>query len=103
MARLNGAANGRVLCPTCKIPMVYMSEAERVGGETRITRYYVCPACKRRIIDEKIIVNRNGDKIILKVIDYRIDARPAVSQARKQAGRTRRRQATITQARGPRA
>ena len=101
MAGFNGA-DGRVLCPTCKIPMVYMSEAERVGGETRITRYYICPACKRKIVDEKIIVTRNGDKIVLKVIDYRIDARPAVAQVRQQASRARRRQAAIIQARKPR-
>jgi uncharacterized protein YbaR (Trm112 family) len=55
MAKIN---NGEdiVLCPKCKVPMVYLMEAEKSGSEKRITRYYKCPVCGTKIITEKLIV-----------------------------------------------
>ncbi|MEB3787665.1 MAG: phage terminase large subunit family protein [Desulfurococcales archaeon] len=55
--------NGRqVLCPRCRIPMEYMFETERYSdGSRRLVRYYRCPACGTKVIDEQAIVsNHNG-------------------------------------------
>ena len=50
-----------VLCPNCKVPMVYVQEVERVGNERRIVRYYKCPACGAKIMDEVLkIIRVNG-------------------------------------------
>ncbi len=52
-ARTNGSI---VLCPRCKVPMIYTMEAEKSGAERRITRYYKCPVCGTKIIVEKLVV-----------------------------------------------
>ncbi len=52
-ARTNGKV---VLCPKCKVPMIYTMEAEKSGTERRITRYYKCPVCGTKIIVEKLVV-----------------------------------------------
>ncbi|MCE4598823.1 MAG: hypothetical protein F7C81_01320 [Desulfurococcales archaeon] len=50
-------SNGRMLCPVCKIPMDYAMETEKnSNGERRITRYYLCPACGTRVIDEQLLI-----------------------------------------------
>lgn len=55
-----------VLCPRCKAPMAYIQEIERVGDERRITRYYKCPACGTKILDEVIRIYRvNGSVVIM--------------------------------------
>lgn len=55
-----------VLCPRCKAPMAYIQEIERVGDERRITRYYKCPACGTKILDEVIRIHRvNGSVVIM--------------------------------------
>jgi transcriptional regulator NrdR family protein len=57
---------GVKLCPICKTPMVYIQETERAGDERRIVRYYKCPACGTRVIDEVLKVRRvNGSIVIL--------------------------------------
>ncbi len=48
--------NKVVLCPRCKVPMVYMIESEKSGSERRITRYYRCPVCGTKIIAERFLV-----------------------------------------------
>ncbi len=50
--------NGRniVICPKCKVPMIYLMEAEKSGSERRITRYYKCPVCGTKIVVERLIV-----------------------------------------------
>jgi len=62
----NGYAT--ILCPRCKVPMDYLSETEKsISGNrrvTKITRYYKCPVCGRRILDEVLII-RNGENSII--------------------------------------
>ena len=65
------AVNGRVLCPQCKVATLYTSETERKNSSyTRIIRYYKCPACWGRIIDEEVIVTSNGSLIEVRVKIY---------------------------------
>ncbi len=53
--------NGKpMLCPRCKVPMVYMMEVEKLGNERRLTRYYRCPACGTRVIVERLLVRYEG-------------------------------------------
>ncbi|MCE4608129.1 MAG: hypothetical protein F7B61_04125 [Caldisphaeraceae archaeon] len=58
-----------ILCPRCKVPMDYLSETEKsISGNrrvTKITRYYKCPVCGRRILDEVLTIKNNGDGIII--------------------------------------
>ena len=56
---------GARLCPICKTPMAYIQETERMGEERRILRYYKCPACGARVIDEVLRIRKvNGSVII---------------------------------------
>jgi len=54
-------------CPRCRVPMTYVQEVERSGSERRIVRYYRCPVCGLRLLDEVMrIVRVNGSvKIII--------------------------------------
>ncbi len=54
--------DSQVLCPRCRIPMEYMFETERYSdGSRRLMRYYRCPACGTKVIDEQAVVsNHNG-------------------------------------------
>ncbi|AFZ70276.1 hypothetical protein Calag_0512 [Caldisphaera lagunensis DSM 15908] len=58
-----------ILCPRCKVPMDYLSETEKTsnnnGRSTKITRYYRCPVCGRRIIDEVLIIKDNNTDITI--------------------------------------
>jgi len=55
-------ANGRVvLCPYCKVPMEYHSEVERTGERRRVSRYYRCPVCGAKIVDDVFEVRRAPD------------------------------------------
>jgi Zn-finger nucleic acid-binding protein len=55
------------LCPRCKIPMVYVQEVEKSGSERRVVRYYKCPLCGLKLLDEVMkIIRVNGSvKIII--------------------------------------
>jgi uncharacterized protein YbaR (Trm112 family) len=58
-----------ILCPRCKVPMDYLSETEKEsnsnGKSIKITRYYKCPVCGRRIIDETLIIRDDGTNTII--------------------------------------
>lgn len=80
--------NGVVLCPRCKIPMDYVMEAEKVGGERRLTRYYQCPACRTKILDERITVKANTKYILITILDYSLNgSRPIISTPRDRVRR----------------
>jgi len=54
------------ICPICKTPMAYIQESEAIGGEKRLTRYYKCPACGAKIVDEVLrVVRVNGEVRII--------------------------------------
>jgi len=79
-----------ILCPRCKVVMEYLIEVEKLAsGERRVTRYYRCPVCGTKIIDEKyairpengmirIISLTNGEKrvIMARPAQRRRPARP---------------------------
>ncbi|GAB6147723.1 TFIIB-type zinc ribbon-containing protein [Stetteria hydrogenophila] len=70
----------QVLCPRCGIPMDYVMESEIVGSEKRLIRYHQCPACRAKLLDEKIVIRANGSKIIVVVDDYTTSGfRPIIS------------------------
>jgi DNA-directed RNA polymerase subunit RPC12/RpoP len=51
-------------CPKCGALMAYLVEKEKNGkGEIRITRYYRCPVCGTKVIDERILVKPVDGKI----------------------------------------
>ena len=59
------AENGPV-CPKCGVPMVYLIEKEKNSkGEVRITRFYRCPVCGTKIIDEKLILRPVDGRILV--------------------------------------
>ena len=60
-------ANGEVLCPKCRIPTSYVSETEKSNGTARVVRYYKCPACWGKLLDEEVTVNRIGDRIEVRI------------------------------------
>lgn len=55
-----------VLCPKCKVGMDYMSEVEK-GDEVRISRFYRCPVCGFRVLDERIVVRHSSEVVVLEV------------------------------------
>ncbi len=55
--------NGKMLCPRCKIPMYYTSETVRDSRGVYITRYYLCPACRAKLVDERITITKSGDSV----------------------------------------
>ncbi|MEM1758671.1 MAG: hypothetical protein QXJ65_04720 [Acidilobaceae archaeon] len=56
----------RVLCPRCKVDMDYISETVKSNsGIKQLFRYYRCPACSYRLLDEKLSVNVNGESLII--------------------------------------
>lgn len=80
--------NEAVLCPRCKIPMDYVMEAEKVGGERRLTRYYQCPACRTKILDERITIKSNTKYLIITILDYSSNgSRPIISTPREKIRR----------------
>ena len=68
--------NGHVLCPRCKIPMYYGSEKVRDSNGVRITRYYQCPACKSKLVDERIEVKEGGERLTLL---FRLDGKTLIT------------------------
>ncbi|MCE4603476.1 MAG: hypothetical protein F7B20_00725 [Aeropyrum sp.] len=48
--------NGSVVCPRCKIPMYYAGETVKESGRHTATRFYVCPACRLKLVDERIVI-----------------------------------------------
>ena len=80
--------NEAVLCPRCKIPMDYVMEAEKVGAERRLTRYYQCPACRTKILDERITIKSNTKYLIVTILDYSSNgSRPIISTPRERIRR----------------
>ena len=71
--------NGRVLFPRCRIPMEYMSVTEKDSRGARILRYYKCPACHTRVVDERIEVRREGGSVKLVIVS---DGKTIISVAR---------------------
>ena len=53
-----------ILCLRCKTSMDYMSEVER-GGEVRVSRFYRCPVCGFRVLDERVTIRRSEDGLVL--------------------------------------
>ena len=70
-----------VLCPHCKIAMEYVTETERLGGVVRITRYYRCPACGTKLLDQKVTVKRDAGAILVSVTSYD-GKKPVIAVAR---------------------
>jgi len=65
---LAGLSEEALLCARCRIPLALGSETEkRANGETVIYRYYVCPACNSKILDEKISIKRTGETIEVRI------------------------------------
>lgn len=60
--------DGLILCPRCKIPMEYVSVTEKSSSGAKILRYYRCPACHTRLIDERIDVVRVDGGYRVKVV-----------------------------------
>lgn len=58
-----------VMCPKCKVPMDYLSETEKTsnnsGKTIKITRFYKCPVCGRRVIDEVLTIKDDGINTII--------------------------------------
>ncbi len=81
-----------VLCPRCRIPMDYVSESERMGNERRITRYYVCPACRTKVLDERIVVRSDTTSVLVMAYDYAGNGRrPVISSSPPRPKQQRRR------------
>jgi len=53
-----------VLCPRCKTSMDYVSEVER-GDVVRVSRFYRCPACGFRALDERATIRRGDDGVVV--------------------------------------
>ncbi|BAA79598.2 hypothetical protein APE_0628.1 [Aeropyrum pernix K1] len=85
--------NGSVVCPRCRIPMYYASETVKEGGRHRITRFYVCPSCKLKLVDERIVVIPSSSTVEVEVAgDRKTIYRQHVDRPRRQArGRAVRR------------
>ncbi len=82
-------SSGRLLCPVCRIPMDYAMETEKnSNGERRITRYYKCPACGSRIIDEQLLVKTEGSMVKVLVLS---NGKPTI--VRRALGNTGKRRA----------
>ncbi|MEB3816970.1 MAG: hypothetical protein LRS46_03410 [Desulfurococcales archaeon] len=78
-----------VLCPRCHVPMSYIQESERRGVERRIERYYRCPICGLKIVDEILRVIKINGSIRLVVEKY-VDG-PKTSNGRTRRPPSRRR------------
>ncbi len=53
-------------CPICKVPMMYLMEKEKKSsGEIRITRFYRCPVCGTKIIDERLLLKPVNGSIVV--------------------------------------
>ena len=68
--------NGKLLCPRCKVPMLYASERVRDSRGTRITRYYLCPACRSKLVDERMEVAEAGGMVEVRVT---VDGRTVIA------------------------
>ncbi|MCX8165334.1 MAG: hypothetical protein RMI00_00615 [Sulfolobales archaeon] len=58
----------KALCPRCKTEMTLISEIERSNGVRHINRYYRCPACTLRLMDESYRITEDGERLLLRVI-----------------------------------
>ncbi len=85
----------RVVCPYCKVPMEYYMEVEKLGGTRRITRYYRCPVCSAKLIDEVLEVSYMEDRVVVRILSNgvrRLVGGPRYRQSRRpQARRIARR------------
>jgi C4-type Zn-finger protein len=73
--------------------MVMGSETEkRANGETVIYRYYLCPACNYRLLDEKIMIRRTGELLEIRI---EVNGGPSLALSRETL---RRRVARATKA-----
>ena len=74
-----------VSCPKCGAPMIYHAEKEKNSrGETRITKYFRCPVCGTKIIDEKLLIKPvNGSLKILDLTGEGPTIIPGVRRVRK--------------------
>ncbi len=68
--RINGQDTVPI-CPICKVPMLYLTEKEKKSsGEIRITRFYRCPVCGTKIIDEKLLLRPvNGSIVVYSLLN----------------------------------
>lgn len=60
-------AKVKVLCPRCKTEMSYVTEVERSDGSKQVFRYYRCPACTLRLLDESYTITEEGERLVLKL------------------------------------
>jgi len=58
----------QMVCPYCKVPTEYYVEVEKTRGRRRITRYYRCPVCGAKIIDEIIEVEETSEGVVVRVL-----------------------------------
>jgi predicted RNA-binding Zn-ribbon protein involved in translation (DUF1610 family) len=78
--------NGITRCPRCGTPMIYLVEKEKNGkGEARITRYFRCPVCGTKIIDEVIMLRPVNGSIQV----YTLPVAKRIIYASRRLGRTR--------------
>lgn len=57
----------RVICPRCKTEMSYVTEVERSNGSKEVFRYYRCPACTLRLLDESYRITDEGERVVVRV------------------------------------
>ncbi|MCE4628316.1 MAG: hypothetical protein F7C34_04120 [Desulfurococcales archaeon] len=73
-------------CPKCGAPMAYLVEKEKNGsGIIKITRYYRCPACGTKVIDEQLLIEPSNG--VLKII--RLDIKRKIIYSNNTARRRR--------------
>jgi len=75
------------LCPHCKIPMVYVQEVERSGTERRIVRYYKCPLCGLRQLDEVMKIVRTNGSVEIIISPTQSDSEAVASKSKGERGR----------------
>lgn len=54
------------LCPRCKTEMRYVTEVGRSDGSKQVFRYYYCPACSLRLLDESFRVTIDGEAVVIR-------------------------------------
>ncbi len=59
--------DGYVICPRCRVPMYYGSERVKDSSGVTVTRFYQCPACRSKLVDEKMVVKLAGDTAVVEV------------------------------------
>jgi len=76
--------DGVVLCPRCKIPMEYVSVTEKSSSSVKVLRYYRCPSCHTRVIDERIDIVKSDGGYKVRIV---VDGKTVISVARPQKRR----------------